>query len=72
MSYQFDMDYKDILINNGQVMIYNEGQCIVLNADGVEKYVGSFEDDVICVTTTESNKKYIAVTREAIETLVFE
>jgi len=72
MSYQFDMDFKDILIHNNQVMIYNERQCIIVNAEGTEKYTGSFEDDVLYLSTTESNKKYIAVTRDAIETLSFE
>ncbi len=72
MSYQFDMDFKDILIHNNQVMIYNEDQCIVVNSDGTEKYTGYFEDDVLYLSTTESNKKYIAVTRDAIETLSFE
>ncbi len=72
MDYSFDMDYKDILIGNGQVMIYNEALAIVLNSEGKEKYLGSFPDNVIYVSTTESNKKYIAVTKDAIETLRFE
>lgn len=72
MNYSFDMDYKDILINNNQTLIYNEGQCIVINGEGVEKYAGDFEDDIICLTSTDSNKKYIAITEDAIETLTFE
>lgn len=72
MSYAFDMDFKDILINNGQVMIYNEKQCCVVNNEGTEKFIGDFEDDVLYLSTTESNKRYIAVTKNAIETLSFE
>lgn len=72
MNYPFDMDFKDILVGNGQVMIYNESRCIVVNNEGTEKYAGDFEDDIICLTTTSSNKKYVAVTRDAIETLSFE
>lgn len=72
MSYLFDMDFKDILIHNNQVMIYNESQCIVVNSEGAEKFSGIFEDDVLYLCTTDSNKKYIAVTRDAIETLAFE
>lgn len=72
MSYQFDMDFKNIIVQDGQLMIYNERQCIVLNSEGVEKFVGTFEDDVIYVSSTESKKKYIAVTENAIETLSFE
>lgn len=71
-SYAFDMDFKDILIQNNQVLIYNEKKCIVLNSEGQEKFVGEFPDGVICLTTTDSNKRYIAVTKDAIETFVFE
>lgn len=72
MSYAFDMDFKDILIRNGQVMIYNEGNCIVVNGEGKERFSGKFEDEVLYLSNTTSNKKYIAVTRYAIETLSFE
>lgn len=72
MSYAFDMDYKSVLIHNNQVMIYNENECIVLNSEGREKYVGHFPESVIFVSTTDSNKKYIAVTSDAIETISFE
>jgi len=72
ISYPFDMDFKDILIRNGQILIYNERQCIVLNDEGVEKFAGTFEDDVMYLCSTDSKKKYIAVTENAIETLTFE
>ncbi len=72
MSYSYDIDFKDILIHKGQVFIYNEDQCIVLDDNGKEKYTGLFADKVLNVSTTDSNKKYIAVTKTAIETLSFE
>ncbi|MBQ0027846.1 MAG: hypothetical protein KBS96_04515 [Lachnospiraceae bacterium] len=72
MSYAFDMDFKDILIHNGQVMIYNESNCILISSDGKEKFTGQFEDSVLYLSNTTSNKKYIAVTKDAIETLTFE
>lgn len=72
MSYSYDIDFKDILIHKGQVFIYNEDQCIVLDENGKEKFTGLFVDKVLNVSTTDSNKKYIAVTKTAIETLSFE
>ena len=72
MSYSYDMDFKDVLIHKGQIFIYNEDQCIVLDDSGREKYTGLFADKVLNVSTTDSNKKYIAVTKTAIETLNFE
>lgn len=71
-SYSFDMDFKDILIHNGQIMIYNENQCVVVDSNGVEKFSGFFESSVLYLSATESKKKYIAVTKDAIETLAFE
>jgi hypothetical protein len=72
MSYMYDIDFKDILIHKGQVFIYNEDQCIILDSSGKEKFSGFFEDKVLNVSTTDSNKRYIAVTRTAIETIDFE
>lgn len=72
MSYAFDIDFKDILIHRGQIFIYNEDQCIVLDSNGKEKYSGFFENKVLNISTTDSNKRYIAVTRTSIETIDFE
>ena len=72
MSYSYDMDFKDILIHKGQIFIYNEDQCVILDDSGKEKFTGLFVDKVLNVSTTDSNKKYIAVTKTAIETLNFE
>ncbi|MCR4651739.1 MAG: DUF5711 family protein [Lachnospiraceae bacterium] len=70
-SYSFDQDYKDILVGRSQTCIYNESSCIVVNGNGREKFSGQFADSVISLSATESNKKYIAVTPEQIQTLVF-
>ncbi len=72
MSYAFDIDFKDILIHRGQIFIYNEDQCIVLDSNGKEKYSGFFDNKVLNISTTDSNKRYIAVTRTSIETIDFE
>lgn len=72
MTYTFDIDFKDILVHKNQIFIYNEDQCIVLDDTGREKFTGLFVDKVLGVSTTDSNKKYIAVTKTAIETLTFE
>ena len=72
VSYPFDIDFKDIIIHKGQILIYNESMCIVLDENGREKFEGPFEDKVLSVSTTDSNKRYITVTRTAIETISFE
>ena len=72
MSYSFDIDYKDILISNNQVMIYNESSCVIISSDGSEKYNGSFYDPVQFVASTESAKKFILVTSDSIDMVRFE
>ncbi len=72
VEYGFDIDFKDILIHHGQIAIYNESQIIVLNEEGTEKYSGNLPDSVIFLSATESNRKYIAITKDAVEALEFE
>lgn len=71
MSYEFDMDFKDILIRNGQVMIYNESQCTIVGLNEKVKYSGSFEDKVSFVAATDSPRKFILITEDGLATLEF-
>ena len=71
-SYRYNMDFKDILVSNGQVLIYNEGQCIIVDTDGNEKYNDLFEDPVLFIATTDSAKKYLFVKEMSIDTVRFE
>lgn len=70
-SYGFDMDFKDILIQNGQVMIYNESQCTVVGLNEKVKYSGTFESKVNFVASTESPRKFILITEDGLATLEF-
>lgn len=71
-SYCYSMDFKDILIGNDVVLIYNEGQCIVIGMDGNEKYNNLFEDQVQFIATTNSDKKYLFVKEMTLDTMKFE
>ena len=71
-SYRFNMDYKDIIIRNDQVIIYNENQCVIVSHDGKEKYNGNFEEPVIAISATDSPKKFIFVKEDTLETVRFE
>lgn len=69
LSYFFDMDFKDILIRNDEIVIYNEGQCIVIGMNGREKYTGSFSSNVLYIAPTNSPKKFILVKEDTLETI---
>ncbi|MCR4866507.1 MAG: DUF5711 family protein [Lachnospiraceae bacterium] len=71
-SYRYNMDFKDIVVGNGQVLIYNENECIMVDADGTEKYNNKFESPVLFVATTESAKRYLFVRQASIDVVKFE
>lgn len=71
LNYGFDMDFKDILIRNDQIMIYNEAQCIVVGLNGKEKYTGTFENKVHFAAATDSPRKYLLVMKDGLATMEF-
>lgn len=71
-SYKYDMDFKDILLSGGQVLIYNNSQCIIVDNSGKEKYNGTFEQPVNFVVTTDTARKYMFVKDATLDTVRFE
>lgn len=71
-SYRFNMDFKDVVIRDEIILIYNESECVVVNNDGKEKYEGLFEEPVKYIGTTNSAKKFFFVKENTIETVRFE
>lgn len=70
-SYGFDMMFKDIIIANDQIMIYNDSHCTILDPNGNQKFDGSFAEKVYFVANTDSARKYIVVTSHKIDILEF-
>ena len=71
-TYRYNMDFKDIVASNGMVLIYNENECIAVDADANEKYNGKFETPVLFIATTDSAKKYLFVRDASIDVVKFE
>ena len=71
MSYGFDMDFKDILIRNDQIMIYNESKCMVVGLNEKLKYSGTFEDRVHFAAATDSPRKFVLIMNEGLATMEF-
>ncbi len=71
-SYAFDMNFKDILIRNDQIMIYNESECVVVGLNGNLKYSGMFEGKVHYAATTDSPRKFLLVINNGLATLEFD
>ncbi len=68
-TYSFDMDFKDILISNEQIMIYNESQCLLIHTNGKEKFAGKFDENIVFMAATDSPRRFIVLTENAIETI---
>lgn len=71
-SYKYDMDFKDILLSNGQALIYNNSQCIIIDSDGKEKFTGTFDEPVNFIVTTDKANKYLFVKDATLDTVRIE
>ena len=72
ISHEFDKNFKDIIIQNEQIMIYNEAGCQVVGLNGNIKYQGTFEGRVHYVVATDSPRKFMVVMNTGFSALEFE
>ena len=68
-SIEFDIDFRDILFHNDQIIIYNESECRIYNSNGAEKYNGNFEKSVLLLIPQNSIRRYMLVTPDSIDTI---
>ena len=67
-SYDFDIEYTDIVLTNDNFIIYNETECLIETYSGMEKYKGNFEKTVNLVLPGPAFK-YQLVTDNSIDTI---
>lgn len=63
----FDMDFKDIILRNDQIFLYNEQQCCIYNMKGKMKYEGFFEGTASFVMATDSARKFAVIEDDSIK-----
>ena len=68
-SIEFNMDYRDILFHEDQIIIYNESECNIYNSNGNEKYSGRFDKTVLMLIPQNSAYRYMIVTPDSIDTI---
>lgn len=68
-SQTFNMEYSNIVLNNGNIIIYNEAAVCIWNKKGLEKYNGDMGGSIKAVIPTKSKTKYIVVRNEGLETI---
>ena len=69
VSIEFDIDFRDILFREDQIIIYNESECRIYNSNGTEKYSGDFHKSVLLLIPQSSKRKFMVVTPDSIDTI---
>jgi hypothetical protein len=60
-TFYFDMEYKDVLFEKSDFVIYNESECLIQTYDGREKFNGSFKRSVSVMVPTDKAYRYLLV-----------
>lgn len=68
-SIKFDIDYRDILFHEDQIIIYNETECCIYNGNGTEKYRGRFEKTALMLIPQSGTYRYMVVTPDSIDVI---
>ena len=63
----FDIEYSDIIMNNKQIIIYNEDACRVIDINGHLKYEGVFNTPVRTMVPTNLRSRFLLVTTKNIQ-----
>ena len=69
LSTNFDIDYTEVIINNKQIIIYNEDECLIMDMNGHVKYKGTFETPVRTLIPTNLRSKFTLVTAKSVQTM---
>ncbi|MCR5031562.1 MAG: DUF5711 family protein [Lachnospiraceae bacterium] len=65
-----DMEYKDILIEDTYILIYNDADCLIYSMKGVKKYEGQLGGDVSLLIPGRDAGHLTAVTQTEIKEIV--
>ncbi len=63
-SKKFDMEYKDIIFDKGDIVIYGETEYSVSNMQGVERFKAPFEETAYLFVPTEKTNRFIMMTQD--------
>lgn len=68
-SFLTDIEYKEIIIKNNDLIVYNESSVEMYNTKGDEKYKGSFGENISAIMPLESRGRFVVVKDNTIETV---
>ena len=67
LSQTFDLEYNNIVLASGNIIIYNEASVYIWNKKGLEKYNGDLGGGIKTIIPTNSKTKYVVVRNEGLE-----
>lgn len=68
-SIEYDIDCRDILFYEDQIIIYNEMDCRIYNSSGMLKYAGTFAKTALMLIPQRASYHYMVVTPDSIDTI---
>lgn len=68
-SIEYDIDCRDILFHEDQIIIYNETDCRIYNSSGMLKYGGTFAKTALMLIPQKASYSYMIVTPDSIDTI---
>lgn len=68
-SIEYDIDCRDILFYEDQIIIYNETDCRIYNTGGMQKYAGTFSKTALMLIPQKASYNYMVVTPDSIDTI---
>lgn len=66
-SIEYDIDCRDIVFYEDEIIIYNESDCRIYNSKGLQKYAGKFNKTALMLIPQSASYTYMVVTPESID-----
>lgn len=66
-SIEYDIDCRDIVFHEDEIIIYNESDCRIYNSKGLQKYAGKFNKTALMLIPQSASYTYMVVTPESID-----
>lgn len=65
LSKAINMEFKEIVINKGQIMLYNETELEILRLDGKKRFYGKLEMSAQKIIPQDSNNRFLVITSDS-------
>lgn len=68
LSKPFGLEYRDIVLTNENIIIYNEAECVMIGLNGRERYAGNITEQTLLLKPL-GGSRFLAVTKDTLDIL---